>query len=744
MRRGLEALASRRPHAGIFWTAVGGALLALSGHLALLDRYGTVLPYRDQWKCTAVDLLGPWVNGTLSWSTFFEPLNDHWPVLTRVLSFALVRINGQWNNLLETSVNALLFSTAAVVFLLMVLPGLFGWTRAAFAVLTGVILALPITWENTLWGVQSLVYFQLVLSLVYFAAVATSHSFSRVWWAGHVAGAALLLTMHSAVLAHIAVALLLVWRLCRSDGNRKVNLAGLAFAGLVIVLFIGLFPRITDTSALRADTWAVGIDVFLRQLAYPLPHPAWALFLYLPWVAWMLQRLTARRMEACDAFILVTGLWIGAQAAAIGYARGAATYTFVSRYCDFLALGFLLNAACIARLALASRSQKLSLAWGAFALIWLITPIRSFHWESTQSHAGYNLSRRAAENQRNLAALSAYYANGDTSGIADHAGRGLYSYPPELMPLLQHESFQQVLPPETGSPRARKDHGRLGWIPASLLTAYPGLAIFGLLVVMGSGVRSGWSTNESCFQPFESTSLTRRGLTFLFGTIGAVATVGTLVWDAPNVFNRQERLRRIFHPEGITAPLTFKRGDVADHPTVAPTSGVETMPVDSRDFAYGTRLPVTPDFRGIIFSNSFRINNAYLNVPFTGYPCADGNGLRWRIYDPATKEETWISYVGPNPGVDWGVWGTDVTPYSGREASLYLYDGREDAMGWVGIGQPAQANDAGSGAMWLAQLRTERTDGAHRALAGLATFSLFAVGVIISSAVIAQRRTKAV
>ena len=33
-------------------------------------------------------------------------------------------------------------------------------------------------------------------------------------------------------------------------------------------------------------------------------------------------------MDAGDAFILVVGLWVGAQAAAIGYGRGAATYTF--------------------------------------------------------------------------------------------------------------------------------------------------------------------------------------------------------------------------------------------------------------------------------------------------------------------------------------------------------------------------------------------------------------------------------
>src|SRR5688572_22998903 len=85
--------------APVWWVAVGGALLALAGHLELLRRFGTVLPYRDQWRLTAIDLLQPAYEARLSWRQFFEPLNDHWPVLTRALSYGLLQLNGQWNNL---------------------------------------------------------------------------------------------------------------------------------------------------------------------------------------------------------------------------------------------------------------------------------------------------------------------------------------------------------------------------------------------------------------------------------------------------------------------------------------------------------------------------------------------------------------------------------------------------------------------------------------------------------------------
>ena len=147
------------------------------------------------------------------------------------------------------------------------------------------------------------------------------------------------------------------------------------------------------------------------------------------------------------------------------------------------------------------------------------------------------------------------------------------------------------------------------------------------------------------------------------------------------------------------------------------------MPPDTRAFGYGTRLPGTPDFRGILHSQSFPLRARHLVIPFTGHPCATGNGLRWRFFNSATQQETWVSYVGPDPGVNWDVWSTDVSDHLGSEATLYLYDGREDQAGWVGVGQPAQTGQSDFAPEWLAMIRTERTDAGHTALATLALVS---------------------
>jgi len=707
---------------GILPGAIAGALLALAGHVALLRSFGTALPYRDQWKCTGVDILLPWAEGHLGWRNFFEPLNDHWPVLTRALSFMLVRLDGQWNNLLETSVNALLFAGAVALFLRLVLPGLCGWTRPAFALVTGVVFALPITWENTLWGIQSLVYLQIALTLTYFAAVCNARTFSWIWWSGQIAGAAALLTQHSGVLAQVAVMFLLGWRWWRGDGNRRVVAAGLALAFFAVVLFAAFFPPITVTAALKADSWELAADVFLRQLAWPLPHPAWAFMVYLPWIVWIGDRLMARRLAATDAFIFVCGLWVGAQAAAIGYGRGAETYTFVSRYCDFLALGFLLNAASLIRLWVRFSPTLARVAIAVFAIIWLFAPIKSFWWESTQSHAGYNLERRPGLNARNLERLKNYFAAPDVAALSAHGGDEFYPYMPGIVPVLNNPKFQSLLPPETGSPRARHDHGRLGWIPALLLRSTAFLTFAGV-VLLGWSAVSAWRCREHRAYLIEPGLHTARSLGMSTLALFVASTGVCLAWENPWAFSRSERLRVSYLPAsaGVSfSDLEFHRGDGNEHALVSTTGAVETQPDDQREYWYGTRLPTAVDFRGILKSRAITVRARYLIVPFAGYPCADGNGLRWRIVNPMTNEEKWISYVGPNPGVGWDMWTVDVSEYKGLDASLYLFDGREDAVGWVGVARPAQTDDAGFAAQWRPRLRMLRAEGAHRALAGFA------------------------
>lgn len=713
---------------------LGGAFLALAGHLALIHHFGTPLAFRDQWQATAIDLLGPWSRGELSWHSFFTPLNDHWPVLTRLLSCALTFLNGQWNNLVETTFNALLFAAGVALFLRLVLPALTGWTRPVFALVAGLVLALPITWENTLWGIQSLVYSQIVLTLAYLGAVSTQTRFSRLWWLGHAAGVLVLFSQHSAILAHFAAAFVLAWRLYRKNGDRRVTLAGLTFALVVIVAFFAFFPSLSTTAALRADSWPLFLEVFLRQLAWPLPHPAWAIVVYLPWLVFAADRLFRRTLAPTDAFILCLGLWVGAQAAAIGYGRAAETYTFASRYCDFLALGWLLNLACLLLLCRSllasdlSAKKSLRLALLAFTAFWFIAPLKSFHWETFESHAGFNLSQRPAINQRNLDRLRAFFSTHNSAVLTDDSGTAqeLFTYPPALLPLLSNEKFQSLLPPETASPHARPDHGRLRWLSAFLLPTAPFIALAALALLGWSFLRERRTattpnaTTPNSTSP-ESSSLALLPQLLLLTLIFLLSAALWLAWREPLNFRRTPRLRDAYAPvrPGVTFhDLAFSRGDLPNHRRVPHAwTAVDTLPLRLRNQWHGTRLPGPEDFRGILVSDPIHIRSRHLVTLFSGYPCFPGNGLRWRFVDPATQQETWASYVGNDPGTSFNIWNLDVSAHLGSDATLHLYDGNDGESGWLGVTRPAQTDDPHFAAEWLARLRAERAETTHDALA---------------------------
>jgi len=244
------------------WLApAAGALPGLAGHLYLILHYGTVLPYRDPWQLMGVELIRPWLDGELTWRAFFQPLNDHWPVLTRAWSFVIFRLNGQWNNAVQITANALLFSGMLFVLLRIVLPAVPPAFRAGLALLAGAIAALPIGWENTLWSIQSLPYFQLLFTGLFIGGVLLSPGFSKRWYLSLAAGLMVLLNQHSAILAHVALLPVLTLLFWRHPKRRRETGVALVFCGITTALFFALHPPMETTAHLRADS----IPLFLRS-----------------------------------------------------------------------------------------------------------------------------------------------------------------------------------------------------------------------------------------------------------------------------------------------------------------------------------------------------------------------------------------------------------------------------------------------------------------------------------------------
>ena len=96
--------------------------------------------------------------------TLFQPYNVHRIVPTCLIELALVRLNHQWDGLLEMSANAVIHCASVAAF---------GWVTASLLgkrswplvwLLLALELAVPFAWENAIWGFQSQFYFLLLFS----------------------------------------------------------------------------------------------------------------------------------------------------------------------------------------------------------------------------------------------------------------------------------------------------------------------------------------------------------------------------------------------------------------------------------------------------------------------------------------------------------------------------------------------------------------------------------------------------
>jgi len=143
----------------------------LGAKFVLIDRFGSDLPYWDQWDGEGDAIYRPYLEGTLKVSNSFRPHNEHRIVPTLLLALGLFELNDrQWDGRLQMTVNTFLHGAAA----LLLVSWAWRWFSlrwvALFAGLVVVFFSTAVSWENTLSGFQSQFYFLLLFSLLHLAA----------------------------------------------------------------------------------------------------------------------------------------------------------------------------------------------------------------------------------------------------------------------------------------------------------------------------------------------------------------------------------------------------------------------------------------------------------------------------------------------------------------------------------------------------------------------------------------------
>lgn len=361
------------------WLAILGTIIG--ARLWLISEYGSPLPIHDQWDGEAAFLFKPWLENTLRWSDLFAPHNEHRIVLSRLLALGLLHANGQWDALLEMTVNAVLCGFIGCGIAAALLRILGSEYRVPVLAAVTLWLSLPYAHENTLWGFQSAFYFLLFFSFLAIWGLGFFPACSRNWWLGAIAAVLVCFSTASGFFAAGVVFILEAIRFL-SKRRRLIEVVPTCLFAIAVVA-VSLYFRAGHPphDALKAASAGAWLSVFARSLAWPYcAMPILIVVMYLPWAICTFLIVTKNEPQSQSRIEILFGLgvWVIAQAAAIAYARGGnGNIPISSRYMDILGLGAVLNALCVVALAKSipwtGKRRAVALVFGT---IWIAGSLR--------------------------------------------------------------------------------------------------------------------------------------------------------------------------------------------------------------------------------------------------------------------------------------------------------------------------------------------------------------------------------
>jgi hypothetical protein len=429
-----------------FWLGGVGLWLAVFGAKArLIAKFGTDLPFWDEWAKQGQMIIAPFYKGALHFGDFLIPHSEHRIAPTLLLNLALVVVGGQWDARVACLVNAGLHA--------LIIVGVVIWVARAVSLRWGVALAwislglylLPLDWENTLTGFQSQFYFLIGFSLVAIGGLLHSRGpGAAAWWIG--LGSAVLagVSMGSGFVCAAPVFLVITVRLLTSPQRRARDLA--TWVAALAILGAGWFwrPRAPWDAPMQAQNAAQFISYALRCLAWPQTAWSWCgVVVWLPWLGLMFppQRPRWAAASARIEILFAIGIWVGIQDAAIAFGRGGGAGDPAWRYADVFAIGVLCNAL--------SFSAYPRFRRGAFAL-WLAAVFGAAlaaSWPLWQGELPAYASRARVYEHN----VREYLATGDPQAL-----EGEVPFPDRawLRRILDDPAIRAVLPPSVGRPSA--------------------------------------------------------------------------------------------------------------------------------------------------------------------------------------------------------------------------------------------------------------------------------------------------
>jgi len=683
------------------WAAAVG-LMIFALRLREIALHAGDVPFLDQWRIEALEIITPWLKGELGIAAFFAPHHEHLPLWTRLLTWVQVAGFGTWDPRVQMVVNAALHATWAGL--------LAGWLRAHFsrgaAGLLGLLLVavagLPHAWENMTWGFQSQFPLALLALFLFVRGALFNPVGSPRWWGAQAIGFAGLFTLGSFWVAPLLLFAVNLWTAPRAWRRWLAPLGLGVFGAIVLWLAIRVQPPVGALS-LRATELRELLEVWFFALGWPVPVPGIAALLYLPVLALALRVRGAAEASALDRALLVFGLWSAAQAAGLAFARGAIGPDFVSRYGDLYALGAVANGAILLRLAGDARRWILpGLAWGA-AVAWGLLFI------NTYGHTAYFHARSAERAAFRRAAVSEYILKKDDTKLRSLEARQLiYPDPTTVMRQLDDPRFVALLP---------------GTVRGASFPGWAHLFATQWMLLLAVGGVLAWTVVRLPVAPPVTPLASGGSPAWPLTILTAASAAALLLWPRPTAWNQEERWTQLLFPATPWREVAMRFEGASPYPDERLWGAAALSPESLRNIFRGTHVD-GPDFTGRVVSDAFRLDSPWLVVPFAGYPIAAGNGLTLVIEGgPLGLLPTRVPCTIPVRR-DLGFWVVDVSAYQGKSARLELVDARTGEEGWLAVAPPQAFADQKSAQHLGAAWNAERTLGTRRTLVALAAVGL--------------------
>jgi hypothetical protein len=421
-------------------------LIVVGARAVVINHAGNVTPFADEWDGAGANLLKPYLQGALTIRDLFRAHNEHVIFFTRLLTLAVFNVSGYWDVVLEMIVNAIL-DAATIVTICYALsrPLRDAWALVAI-ILSVLVNALPLSFDNLLFGFNTHFYLLLAFSFASLWFMANSSAWSPRWAAGVLFALGSFLCMASGALT-FAAALglhLLQWACGRRSGRREW--LGIAALAVTMAVLMCLIPHVPSSDVYRAHSLKQFLSAVFELASWPAP-PNLGAFMAAPSVLFCLRTFADRPVLSDARWFNVAAFgWILTQFAAL--AAGRALIPVEVRYMDSLLIGLAVNMVSFFWLveSYAGRGNR-RIWWSAALATWLFIVAASLVRPAHPLPGSVEWRRQTAEVQERNVHL--YLATGDASYLAGVPLSDIpYFEAPRLRELLGAPEIRAALPPE--------------------------------------------------------------------------------------------------------------------------------------------------------------------------------------------------------------------------------------------------------------------------------------------------------